>query len=178
MFPRNNRRTISPINTTSTADISFILLVFFLLMTSMDTDKGLVRQLPPIDNNERQEEIDVNKSNILSLQITASNRLRIDGKPLEIDKLRSHIIKFISEKSDINSHVIMLDVDRHASYNAYFNVQNEITAAYNTLRNKYALRTYGKVYAGCTTEQRKAIRKHYPQRIIETTTETRNGGGE
>lgn len=176
MFQRQDKRTISPINTTSTADISFILLVFFLVMTSMDMDKGLQRQLPPIDDSDRQEVVDIRKDNLLTLQITPSGRLLADGRPLDTDKLRARVIKFISNAPDRHSHVIALDVDRNASYEAYFKVQNEIAAAYNTLRDRYALRKYGQPYARCTAEQREAVRMQYPQRLSETSSDARKGG--
>lgn len=67
MILRHTKRSVPQINTTSTADISFILLVFFLVMTSMDVDKGLMRTLPPVDADDRQEAVDVAKSNVLSI---------------------------------------------------------------------------------------------------------------
>lgn len=178
MFRRHERRHITPINTTSTADISFILLIFFLVMTSMDADKGLLKQLPPIDNEARQETVEVDKDNVLELKIMAGNRLTLNGKPFDIKDLKAEITHFVARKDRRNSHVIALDVDRSASYEAYFNVQNEITAAYNTLRDNRAKRIYGHSYARCDTEQRRAIREYYPQHIAETYTHTEKGGAE
>lgn len=67
MFHRR-RRDMPSLNTTSTADISFMLLVFFLVITSMDADKGMVRQLPPLDNREERV-TDVNSSNVLQIAV-------------------------------------------------------------------------------------------------------------
>lgn len=178
MFQRFKRNRVPPINTTSTADISFILLVFFLVMTSMDIDKGLSRQLPPIDNNDKQETVDIHKDNLLELKIMPSGSLTADGQPLDVGKLRSRVTVFIAGSPDIMRHVIAIDVDRDAPYEAYFKVQNEIMAAYNALRDKYALRTYGQVYARCTAGQREKIRARYPQRIAETSSGTEEGGAE
>ena len=83
MILQHNRRTVPQLNTTSTADISFILLVFFLIMTSMDTDKGLTRMLPPINDENRQEATDIEKRNVMSLQLTAADGLTINGKQEE-----------------------------------------------------------------------------------------------
>lgn len=177
MILRHNKRTVPQLNTTSTADISFILLVFFLVMTSMDVDKGLSRVLPPVYDDSRQETVDMARSNVLSLEITSSGRLLVDGKPFDIARLRSRVADFVGRSSDRSRHTIMLDVDRSASYDAYFNVQNEIVAAYNMLRNRYAQKKYGHAYALCTPEQREAVRAYYPQRIAETSTDGRKGGG-
>ena len=64
-----------------------MLLILFLVTTSLDADKGLQRQLPPIDNREEMS-IDVNRDNILQLQITADNRIMIDDKPTSLSQLR------------------------------------------------------------------------------------------
>lgn len=179
MILRRNKRTVPQLNTTSTADISFILLVFFLIMTSMDTDKGLARMLPPANKEDRQETTtDIERSNVLSIRLTAADRLTVDGKACDIGRLREKVTAFVENAADRQLHMINLEVDRQASYDSYFNVQNEIVGAYKALRNKYASRIYGHVYDLCTPEQRETIRKHYPQRIIETTTDGREGGGQ
>ena len=76
MILRREKRSVPQLNTTSTADISFILLVFFLIMTSMDTDKGLSRMLPAMTDKERQEETtDIERSNVLSIRLTETSQL-------------------------------------------------------------------------------------------------------
>ena len=72
------------LNTTSTADISFMLLIFFLVTTSMDVDKGLSRQLPPPELKKESEQTNVSKSNLMTLQITSDNRLLVDDQPADI----------------------------------------------------------------------------------------------
>ena len=177
MILHRDRRTVPQLNTTSTADISFILLVFFLIMTSMDADKGLQRMLPPMADETQQEAADVERGNVLSLTITEDNRLTADGKPIDKDEVRRRVMSFVSQATDRRNHVIALDIDRKASYEVYFNVQNEIVAAYNELRNGYAIKRYGRAYAVCTPEQRAAVRAYYPQRITETPAATEEGGG-
>ena len=86
-------------------------------------------------------------------------------------------MSFVSHATDRRNHVIALDIDRKASYETYFTVQNEIVAAYNELRNGYAIKRYGHAYAACTPEQRAAVRAYYPQRITETPATTEEGGG-
>lgn len=178
MFKKRKKQILEPINTTSTADISFILLVFFLVITSMDTDKGLIRQLPPPDNSHEQEIADVEKKNLMTLELTAEDRLLVDGEPTEASRLSDKVMAFIDNKADRAHHIISIDINRHSSYEAYFKVQNEISAAYNMLRNKYTMRHYGKPYAQCTAEQREKARGFYPQRIAESISETGKGGEE
>ncbi len=178
MILRHDKRTVPQLNTTSTADISFILLVFFLIMTSMDVDKGLTRMLPPISDESRQETTDIEKSNVLSIKITPDGKITVDGRPLGIDKLRQKTEAFVANSKGNHSRVIMLETDRKAPYNSYFNVQNEIAAAYKAVRNRYAAKTYGRPYELCTREQRESIRALYQQRITEVTTDAAEKGGE
>lgn len=175
MFKKRRKPSLEPLNTTSTADISFILLVFFLVITSMDTDKGLPRQLPPPDDNRKQEIVDVKKNNLMTLTLTAKDTLLADGKTVDVTHLDNGIIEFISKKADRRQHIIYIDIDSRSSYGAYFKVQNQITAAYNTLRNRFTSRKYGKPYSRCTTEEREDARTFYPQRVVENIKDTMKG---
>lgn len=176
MILRREKRTVPQLNTTSTADISFILLVFFLVMTSMDVDKGLQRMLPPADDDATEQVTNVSRSNVLQLEITPESRLLADGEALDVSRLRSRVVAFVGNDGSARRRMIMLDVARSASYDAYFNVQNEIVAAYRLLRDSYSKRVYGKAYVLCTPEQREAVRSVYPQRITETILGGREGG--
>lgn len=175
---KHSRRTVPELNTTSTADISFILLVFFLVITSMDVDKGLSRRLPSLDNQEQTEAADVSKSNVLALRLTATGVLEADEKPIKTDELRARIKRFVSSESTPEKHIITLEVSRSADYDAYFNIQNEITAAYRELREQYARRKFGLSYDACTPEQRDKIRTAIPQRLSESMTAGEEGGAE
>ena len=75
---RRRKHSMPVLNTTSTADISFMLLIFFLVTTSMDIDKGLSRQLPPLDDEKEEQVIDMDKSNMIRLAISADNQLSIN----------------------------------------------------------------------------------------------------
>jgi biopolymer transport protein ExbD len=177
MILRREKRSVPQLNTTSTADISFILLVFFLIMTSMDTDKGLSRMLPAMTDKERQEETtDIERSNVLSIRLTETSQLVVDGKECGIGQLKQKVTSFVNGASDARRLIISIDIDRNASYDAYFNIQNEIAAAYNTIRGNYAMKKYGHAYERCTPEERETVRTHYPQRIVENTTVKTEGG--
>ena len=89
-FRRNNRE-IPELNTTSTADISFMLLVFFLVTSSMGADSGLSRKLAPIDN-QTEERQDISRSNVLQVRIDADDRLYCDGQPVSQQQLRQQVV--------------------------------------------------------------------------------------
>ena len=194
------KRKVPGLNASSTADISFILLIFFLITTSMDTDMGLARRLPqPPDNEEIQQELKIKERNVMEVRINAQGYLWVkDGTAssyVDIRELRDRAKMFIKnennlsilpEKHGINvpllgmcaltdKHVISVQTDRGTPYNMYFQVQNELVAAYNELRNELSKQKFGRIYDALSDEQKVAIRTYYPQKISEA--EPKNYGG-
>ena len=165
MFCRRRFEQIPELNTSSTADISFMLLIFFLVTSSMDTDKGLLRQLPP-PLQEQQPPQDIRKDHVLQVTLDASDQLAVNGTLLTTQQLKEQIMEFIA--ADRTDHVISIRTDRATTYEAYFRMQNAIVAAYNQLREKYARERYGKGYDELVEEQRDEVNQYYPQRISES----------
>ena len=164
MIFRRKRREVPGLNTTSTADISFMLLVFFLVTTSMDVDKGMNRQLPP-KQDEKQEMMDVDRSKVMSLSLSEEGLLTIDEKPADIDKIRRQLKEFIVSTGP--SHIIELKTDRKCGYDTYFRLQNEIVRSYREIRDAAAKQQFGKPYSKCSVEQREQLMEKYPQRVQE-----------
>ena len=164
MIFRRKRREVPGLNTTSTADISFMLLVFFLVTTSMDVDKGMNRQLPP-KQDEKQEMMDVDRSKVMSLALSEEGLLTIDEKPANIDKIRRQLKEFIVSTGP--SHIIELKTDRTCDYDTYFHLQNEIVRSYREIRDAAAKQQFGKPYSKCSVEQREQLMEKYPQRVQE-----------
>ena len=165
MFRRRRFEQIPELNTSSTADISFMLLIFFLVTSSMDTDKGLLRQLPP-PPQEQQPPQDVRKDHVLQITLDAHDNLSIDGTLLTPQQLKNQIVEFVA--ADRTDHVISIRTDRATTYEAYFRMQNAIVAAYNQLREHYSRERYGKGYGELFQEQRDEVNQYYPQRISES----------
>ncbi|WP_303071984.1 ExbD/TolR family protein [Bacteroides fluxus] len=182
------KRKVPDINSSSTADIAFLLLIFFLITTSMDTDRGLARQLPPPpEKDQKMDNIKVKDRNILPVFLNMQDQLMCGNDYITVDQLRAKAKEFIAnpyndenkpEKSSTNveffgnmmvtkNHVISLRCDRSSSYKAYLAVQNELVAAYNELRDELAQEKWQKNYADLNEDQQKAIREIYPQKISE-----------
>ena len=164
MIFRRKRREVPGLNTTSTADISFMLLVFFLVTTSMDVDKGMNRQLPP-KQDEKQEMMDVDRSKVMSLALSEEGVLTIDEKPADIDKIRRQLKEFIVTIGP--SHIIELKTDRKCDYDTYFHLQNEIVRSYREIRDAASKQQFGKPYSKCSVEQREQLMEKFPQRVQE-----------
>lgn len=132
MVKREKRHSIPELNTTSTADISFMLLIFFLLTTSMDSDKGLGRMMPPPEPDKQEEMQNVKKDNVLTLHLMKDGKLTIDDEEAEINpSVRKTIKLFVVRVGE--SHIIELQVDRSADYDSYFKLQNQIVQSYKEL---------------------------------------------
>ena len=175
------------INSSSTADMAFLLLCFFMMTTTMDQDKGLQRRLPPMpDPNQKVEDQKVNRRNIIVVKINSADRLLAGSEPMHVSQLKDKIKEFLTnpandpnlpEKEEIeienfgpcmvSKGVISLQNDRGTSYQAYMAVQNELVKAVNELRDEFAVTNYGKVYAKCNEEEQVVVRKAVPQNISE-----------
>ena len=182
------KRAVPGINSSSTADIAFMLLIFFLITTSMDTDRGLARRLPPPpENKEQKDDIIVKERNVLQVRLNKDDQLMVGGEWSDIRQLRQKAKEFIVNPYDdeklpekhrknipllgdcmiTEKHVISVQNDVGTSYKAYIDVQNELVAAYNELRDELGKAKFGKTYAQCDEDEQKAIREYYPQKISE-----------
>ncbi len=191
------QRKVPQVNNSSSADIAFLLLIFFLVTTSMDTDKGLIRKLPPpVPVDQEQQDIDIKQRNVLEVLINSNNMLMVEGEPLELSALRDKAKEFIANEENLETlpekeivevpffgqqavtkyHVISLQNDRNTEYQAYLEVQNELVAAYNELREELAKRKFGKSYEDLMEDQQKAIQTIYAQKISEA--EPKNYGAQ
>lgn len=166
MLIRRKQRETPGLNTTSTADISFMLLIFFLVTTSMDVDKGLLRQLPSPEPQKKEQQTVVDKANLMELRLTAGDTLLVNGKPMKVSQLKEETIRFVHRLG--KKHLISIESDRDADYNLYFLMQNQLMEAYSQLRNETAQKKYHRDYALLNNDQKEQVRNICPQRITES----------
>ena len=192
------KRTVQEINASSMADIAFLLLIFFLVTTTMAVDKGLSRRLPPPLPPDQEKPTDVKQRNIFVVLINSNNQLLVQGELLDVQNLRAKTKEFILNEGDLSNfpellptevmidgkletllttrnHVISLQNDRGTQYQKYIEVQNELVAAYNELREEFARNRFGIPFSELSVERQKSIQDVYPQKISEA--EPKNYGG-
>ncbi|MBO4761230.1 MAG: biopolymer transporter ExbD [Bacteroidales bacterium] len=175
------------INSSSTADIAFLLLCYFLMTTTMGSQTGLSRRLPQMpDPNQKQEDIKINARNIVIVKINSSDRLLAGSEPIDISQLKDKIKEFLTNPAEdpslpekevkniegygpyaVSKGVISLQNDRGTSYRAYIAVQNELVKAVNELRDDFSYRTYGKAFDKLNEEQQTVVKAAIPQNISE-----------
>lgn len=180
-------RKVPGLNQSSTADISFILLIFFLVTTSMDTDAGLTRRLPEWDPNAMEEEIKIKQRNVMTVLVNRNNEILCRGEVIDVKELKDIAKEFIAnpeDKADLPAkeeyeikgfgtvvttvkHVISLQTDRDTDYDIYFKVQNELTRAYNELREEWCMAQLKKQWYDCTEDEQSYAKGMYPSKISE-----------
>ena len=179
------RKTPS-INTGSMADISFLLLTFFLLTSSINTEQGIPSRLPPPKKDQDKEIIDINKRNVLNVIVNFNDAVLVNGEELLLSQLKDKAVEFLENPTNsstlpekeliqinnlgeyaVSKGVISLTNDQSTSYNMYVQVQNELEKAVNELRDKVAVSYFGKKFSVLDTASRRAVQKAIPMNISE-----------
>ena len=186
-----SKKNIPEINASSQADIAFTVLIFFLVVSTMDIDTGIVRMLPPMaDPNVKQEDIKVKERNLLLVFVSGSGQIMAGGKVISLNALKDKAKEFILNPLDdgnlpekkvteiempdgskwsypVSEGVISLQNTRDTSYQVYIQVQNELTRAFNEVRDEVAMSKFGKKFADLDEAERKVITKAIPMKISE-----------
>jgi len=167
-------RVSNEINAGSMADIAFLLLIFFLVTTTIDVDKGVLVKLPPW-SDEEPDITKLKKRNVFSVLVNAQNQLLVRGEPTQVTELKERTKEFIANpqrREDLsespNKAIISLKNDRGTKYGTYLEVYNEVKAAYSELWNEECQRKYGQTYSDdLPLAIRKEIRAKFPLVISE-----------
>jgi biopolymer transport protein ExbD len=189
------KKGLPKLNTTSMADISFLMLTFFLLTSSINTDQGIQRRLPPpLRGDEKPPP--VNERNVMMILVNMYDQLLVNGTPMaNVNDLKERTKEFISNprgdihmsdkkseyieelgrKESISKGVVSLKSDRGTSYKRYIEVQNQLAAAFNELRDEYSRIHFGRNFDNLTELQKKGVQNVIPISISEA--EPSNYGG-
>ncbi len=153
------KRAAPEVNAGSMADIAFLLLIFFLVTTTMEKDYGINRKLPPIEDSE--EDVIIKQKNIFTVLLNNKDQMQVEDELMQVKDLRAAAVAFLDNAGGENADgekcnyckgkkdprssdhpdkaIISLKNERQTSYGFYISVQNELVAAYNVLRNRRAL---------------------------------------
>jgi len=191
------KRAAPEVNAGSMADIAFLLLIFFLVTTTIETDTGINRKLPPIEDNE--EDVIIKQKNIFTVLLNGKDQLLVEDELMELKDIRKAAVEFLDNGGDGTCNycrgkkdpassdnpdkaIISLKNERETSYKMYISVQNELVAAYNELRNRRAQALYGQSFIEMQAdydnvnwvgnkdklkEQLDQIKLEYPQKLSE-----------
>ncbi|TKD66588.1 biopolymer transporter ExbD [Flavobacterium sp. ASW18X] len=161
------RKGAPEVNAGSMADIAFLLLIFFLVTTTIETDAGLDRMLPPIDPPDT--DVVIKQKNIFTVSVNKNGQMLVEDNLMELKDLREAAIAFLENGGDGSCNyckgkkdptssdnptkaIISLKNDRETKYSTYITVQNELVGAYNDLRNREAQRLFGRDFTDMESE--------------------------
>jgi hypothetical protein len=185
------RRENSEINAGSMADIAFLLLIFFLVTTTMDVDSGISRKLP--EKSEDTPEVIIKEKNVLDIVVNRNNQILVEGNQnIEVTEVREVAMAFIDNGGGLSAAkddqpgeacdycegardplssdhpskaIISLQSARGTTYGMYVSIQNEIEAAYNELRNRLALQKYKRSYSDLLKDYKNSGSKSIKEKI-------------
>ncbi len=169
------------------ADIAFLLLIFFLVATTMNVDSGIQRVLPPLPPPDmKQEDQVVKERNVLLVFVSKFNNIMVGKEVMDISQLKDKVKDFVLNINDaenlpekkietfdiigdypVSQGVVSLQNDRGTSYNTYMMVQNELTRAFNEIRDELSMREFGKNFLDLDEERRGIVQKAIPLKISE-----------
>ncbi|PAU93124.1 biopolymer transporter ExbD [Aliifodinibius salipaludis] len=173
MFDNKRDREDPEIGGAGMADIAFLLLIFFLLVTTIDVDTGIGLQLPPAPE-ENQEPPPIKERNLLNILVNSQGMVLMDEEPTPVNQVKQKVKEFVTnrgknpELSDSpDKAIVSIKTDRETPYNVYIDMLDEVMGAYAELRNQGAQSEFGVSYEQLEegSEQQQAIKDMYPKKI-------------
>lgn len=177
------------------ADIAFLLLIFFLVATTMNTDSGINRVLPPWVDKPEENAPDIKERNLMSVKVNQFDQIQVQGRLVSLAQVKDLAKEFFLNPLDredlpekvmteidllgqypVSEGVISLQNDRGTSYDMYIKVQNELTKAVNEIRNEVAIQYFGTTFAELSEDRREAIQSAVGMKISEA--DPKNIGGQ
>jgi biopolymer transport protein ExbD len=177
-------RKLPAINTAQMADISFLLLTFFMMTSAINTEQGIPRRLPP--PSEEKTKVDINRRNVFNVMVNFNDEILANGEHIPLSQLTNRAKEFLENPLNnphlpekevklienmgefpVSKGVLSLTNDQSTSYNMYVQVQNELQRAVNETRDRVSLQFFGKVYEKLDTTLQRAIQRAVPMNISE-----------
>lgn len=179
-------RKIPEINAAPQADIAFLLLIFYLVSTTMNVDSGIYRMLPPWVEKTNQDANKVKERNLMKVSVSSQDLLMIGDQWADLTQLKDKVKEFVTNPENletlpekevteidligeypVSKGVVSLQNTRETSYDMYIKVQNELSRAVNELRDGLSMDRFQKKFSELTSDQQKAITKAIPNQISE-----------
>lgn len=171
MLLKKRERESAEINGSSMADIAFLLLIFFLVTTTINVDTGIGMVLPP-PVTEDNPPPPIKERNLMKVLVNQAGLITMDDEPTPIDEVQSKLIEFIKNPeaneelaASPQAAIVSLKTVRETPYRIYIDMLDEVIGAYAVLRNEVANQNYGREYSQLNLEQKGAVDDIYPKKI-------------
>ena len=176
MFPKKKNRSEAEIPSASMADIAFLLLIFFLVVTTIDVDTGIGMQLPP-PPDEQEPPPPIRERNLLNILVNARGDILMDGDPVSLTQVRERVMNFVDNQNRAQDPelsespqqaIVSIKTDRQTRYDLYIDMLDEVRGAYLVLRNDATRQLTGETYrqyADRVPREQNEVRQMYPENI-------------
>ncbi len=181
-----DKRKTPEVNAGSMADIAFLLLIFFLVATTMNTDMGINRVLPPWVDEPEKDAPPIKERNLMAVKVNQYGHILLQGDLVELSQVKERVKEFVLNPGNrddlpekemkqidiigeypVSMGVVSLQNDRGTSYEMYINVQNELTRAFNEIRDMVAFNYFGVKFSELDEAKREAVQDAVPLKISE-----------
>lgn len=179
-----NYRKSENVNAGSMADIAFLLLIFFLVTTTISTDAGIKRELPKPCTSPEDCTKTIAENNILLIKLNSSGEILINENLIDVNQINQEIVKFVDNNGDASctyckgaksseasdnpkKAVIAIEHNRQTPYKVFISIQDEITKAIMQLRDAYSLDRFNTLYSELNVSEKILVQKAYPINISE-----------
>lgn len=175
MLLKKRKRVEAEIPAASLADIAFLLLIFFLVTTTMDVDTGIGLVLPP-KPDENVKPPPIKERNLLKILVNQQGLVLVNDMPSSVDDVKQKVLEFVDNvnrgaaenlSESPEKAVVSLKTDRATPYSLYIAMLDQVRGAYNELWDALSMRQYGVKYLQLDNDRKAEIRKIYPQNISE-----------
>ena len=189
-----DKRKTPEFSASSMADIAFLLLIFFLVATTMNTDLGINRVLPPWSEKQSTDDVKIKERNLMQVKVNQYDQILANRQVVHLTQLKDMVKDFVLNRANdenlpekeltvvelmgqypVSMGVVSLQNDRGTSYDMYIKVQNELTRAFNEIRDEVAMIYFGAKFADLDEDRQKAVQEAVPSKISEA--EPKNIGG-
>jgi biopolymer transport protein ExbD len=171
MFGRDKQREDPEVGGAGMADIAFLLLIFFLPVTTIDVDTGIGLQLPPAPEEE-QEPPPIKERNMLKILVNSQGMVLINEESTPVPQVKEKVIDFVTNRGEDpnlsdspDNAIVSIKTDRQTPYNVYIDMLDEVMGAYADIRNQAAQQEFGKNYGQLSDEQQEKVNDLYPKKI-------------
>lgn len=176
-----SRRSVPQINASSMADIAFLLLIFFLVTTTMSVDYGIQRSLAPLPEQQTQRPMEIKERNFARILITKEDKIMFSGRQVELAELRGLVSEFYQNSAEkeitqiellgeygVSLCVVSLLSEGGASYDRYVEVQNELSNAFYDMRNSLSQKTFARPLGALSKRELESVATAVPMRLSES----------
>lgn len=150
------------------SDIVFLLLLFFLVSTTIDVDTGIGIVLPEYQENPDDSVVPISKDRLVAILVNENGDVMMNGEPMALPRVKEKLMEKIQSKIGLPKNkklVVSVKTDRRTNYNLYVQTLDQARMAYSEVRDAYSQTNFGSAFADLQEEQANIVKDEIPMTI-------------